>query len=225
MASEETVQCLCASCGQPNNCHRVLHQVVRSFSEGPGEPEVEKEYHRFVECMGCGSLKYVRSNKIDNFDWCQEEFGVQVYPDGSEGRATRSRGIDLHEVRLPDKVERMYVETLRAYEADLKTLAAGGLRATMEAICLDKGVTARTLEKKIDELRELMFLTPAQAELAHEERYLGNAALHELEMPSAQSIEDGLGIVEGLISTIYVLPVKAARLRKVRTDKGSELRE
>ena len=58
----------------------------------------------------------------------------------------------------------------------------------------------------------------SQAALLHEERYLGNAALHELETPSKQAIEDGLGIVEGLMNTIYILPHKAERLRSRRQE-------
>jgi Domain of unknown function (DUF4145) len=75
------------------------------------------------------------------------------------------------------------------------------------------------LQGKIDELAKQSLLTIAQAELLHEERYLGNAALHELTTPSAQDIEDGLRIVEGLINTIYILPSKAKRLKKRRDFK------
>ena len=56
--------------------------------------------------------------------------------------------------------------------------------------------------------------------LLHEERYLGNASLHELTTPSARDIEDGLGIIEGLINTIYILPSKAKRLKDRREAKG-----
>ena|SRR6266403_1790607 len=75
------------------------------------------------------------------------------------------------------------------------------------------------LVDKIDELAKRNLLTSAQVELLHEERYIGNAALHELETPSPQDIEDGLGIVEGLINTIYILPSKAKRLKERREAK------
>ena len=79
-------------------------------------------------------------------------------------------------------------------------------------------------KETVDEINELVrqnLLTTAQAELLHEERYIGNAALHELETPSAQDIEDGIGIVEGLINTIYILPFKAKRLKERREFKKS----
>jgi hypothetical protein len=62
-------------------------------------------------------------------------------------------------------------------------------------------------------------LAKPQTELLHEERYLGNAALHELATPTAEDIEDGLGIVEVLIEAIYILPAKAQRLKKRREAK------
>jgi len=221
MTSEDkVVHVVCSSCGQQYNNHRVLKEVVRNLVDGPGEPVTEQEFHRFVECMGCGSIKYVFSKQWLDLDWDVEENVVGVYPDGSADQQKRGQALDLDEIDLPDKVQRMYLETIKATSVGIMTLAAGGLRATVEAICRDKGVNGGSLENKIDELERLQFLTPSQAELAHEERYLGNAALHELEMPSRQSVEDGLQIVEGLINTIYILPSKAERLRGVRANKS-----
>jgi hypothetical protein len=119
----------------------------------------------------------------------------------------------------------MYKETNDALNANIRTLAGGGLRATVEAICLDNGITSGTLLGKIDELAKQNLLTKAQADLLHEERYLGNAALHELATPSTQDIEDGLGIIEGLINTIYILPTKAERLKKRRAKKKAPQRK
>ncbi|TWW11529.1 hypothetical protein E3A20_04650 [Planctomyces bekefii] len=118
---------------------------------------------------------------------------------------------------------KMYEETLAALDAAALTLAGGGLRATVEAICRNQGITNGTLEKKIDSLVQKQLLTSSQAELLHEERYIGNAALHEMTTPSAVDVEDGLQIVEGLINTIYILPEKAKRLKKVR-EKAARTR-
>ena len=95
----------------------------------------------------------------------------------------------------------------------------------MEAICLDKKIVDGNLQKKIEELSKQNLLTKAQADLLHEERYLGNAALHELATPTPYDIEDGLGIVEGLINTIYILPSKAKRLKDRREAKSKAPKE
>jgi len=48
-------------------------------------------------------------------------------------------------------------------------------------------------------------LAQPQADLLHEERYLGNAAVHEVEPPSRKDVEDGLAIVEAQSRTVRLL--------------------
>jgi hypothetical protein len=218
----QTIRVACAACGQQYNNHRVLHEIVKRWCDGPGEPVHTLEFHRFVQCMGCESPKYVTSKEdlTEEDPYDRGESNVKVYPDLPAMEAKREAGFDPHEAKLPADVWKMYSETLQALNAGIRTLAAGGLRATVEAICLDNGLISGTLQKKIDELAGKNLLTTSQAELLHEERYLGNAALHELETPAYHTLEDGLQIVEGLINTIYILPIKAARLRKAREEKG-----
>lgn len=113
-------------------------------------------------------------------------------------------------------MDRIYTETIIAFNAGALTLAGGGLRAIVEAICIDRKVSGHNLQMKIDDLAAKGLLAKPQADLLHEERYIGNAALHEILPPAKQEIEDGLVIVEGLINTIYVLPLRAQRLREKR---------
>jgi hypothetical protein len=100
-------------------------------------------------------------------------------------------------------------------------MAGGGLRAIVEAICKDRQVTGKNLETKIDELVKQGYLVKAQADLLHEERYIGNSALHEMKTPTKDDLEDGLKIVEGLMNTIYLLPFRAERLKSKRDNPGS----
>ncbi len=224
--TEKTIWVICGSCGHQYRNHRILHEKIRNYYDDPfGGAPINVEYHRFVECMGCESLKYVESNRdpqeLDPYDGGEMNF--KVYPDAPGTPRQRRASINIDEAHdstgktlVPHVVWKMYKETLDAHNHGIKTLAAGGLRATVEAICLHNGITNGSLQNKIDELATRNLLTAAQADLFHEERYLGNAALHELETPSSQAIEDGISIVEGLITTIYILPEKAARLRRRR---------
>ena len=221
---KQTVRVICANCGHQYRNHRVLYEKVDRFCNGPHEPETRREYHRFVECMGCDTPKYFISTldlqNYDEYPGGPYESNFIVHPD-SPGAAVRRAAVINNDDRLvPVPVWKMYRETIDALNGNIRTLAGGGLRAVVEAICLDKKIADGTLQKKIDELAKQGFLTTTQAELLHEERYLGNAALHELDTPSAEDIEDGLGIVEGLINTIYILPSKAANLKKRREAKA-----
>ncbi len=191
-------------------------------------------YHRLVECMGCESIKYVIStSEPDQFaPFENPETDIRVYPDAPGTTQQRSPAItqdeatdDEGKLLIPVPVWKMYKETIDALNANIRTLAGGGLRATVEAICLNNKITKGNLQNKIDDLAQKNLFTKAQAELLHEERYIGNAALHELETPSAQDIEDGLGIVEGLINTIYILPSKAKRLKHRREAKKPSNRQ
>jgi len=224
--AKKTIWVVCESCGYQQRNHRILHQKVKRITENPYCGSViDIEYHRFVECMGCESLKYVTSS-FDPLEMNpneREETNFKVYPDAPVEVTRRKPTIALDDLRghagtqlIPDAVWKMYKETSGALSHGIRTLAAGGLRATVEAICLDLGISNGDLQQKINKLATRDFLTATQAKFLHEERYLGNAALHELETPSAQAIKDGLGIVEGLINTIYILPDKASRLRTQR---------
>ena len=81
------------------------------------------------------------------------------------------------------------------------------------------GVDGRNLQAKIEGLVTKNLLARPQADALHEERYLGNVALHEIEKPTQPDLEDGLQIVEGLMHTIFVLPTHAASLGKKREER------
>jgi len=222
---EQTIWVTCATCGQGYRRHRILHEKVVNITDEPHGPTLSKEFHRFVECMGCENTKYVIST-LDCQNCDAEEENFIVYPDAPGNLVRRKPAIRDDDIRdgrrgflVPESVWKMYKETVEALNANILTLAGGGLRAVVEAICLDKGITDGNLQKKIEELSKQNLLTNTQADLLHEERYLGNAALHELATPSPYDIQDGLGIVEGLINTIYILPSKAKRLKDRREAK------
>jgi hypothetical protein len=227
---ENTKWVLCASCGQRRRKHRVLYEKTIAIGGDEDQPPDQNEHHRLVECMGCETIRYVICVSVwytgEPPPWETPESDFKVYPDAPGANEKRLPLITLDEASgddgkllIPVSVWKMYKETIDALNANIRTLAGGGLRATVEAICLDKKIRQGNLQRDIDELAKQNLLTTAQAELLHEERYVGNAALHELETPAAQDIEDGLRIVEGLINTIYILPSKAKRLKERREAK------
>jgi hypothetical protein len=198
----------------------VLFQKKNSF--GPDDDGWSyEEFHELIECNGCERIRYL-TYKIYDSPWVSEyeRTEVMVFPNNPGGTLHR-KAQDFTDSnskisKVPDNVLKMYRETINALNSSALTLAGAGLRAIVEALCLTRGITNGNLANKINELVKKELLTKTQADLLHEERYLGNAALHELATPPHADIEDGLQIVEGLINTIYVLPEKANRLRKRR---------
>jgi hypothetical protein len=125
---------------------------------------------------------------------------------------------------IPGKVGRIYSETVAALNAGAHLLAGGGLRAIVEAICRDRNIQGGDLQKRIDGLVSAELLAKPQAELLHEQRFIGNAALHELEAPGVDDLVTGLEIIETLVATIYVPPHKAEKLRESRTKREAAAR-
>jgi hypothetical protein len=86
-------------------------------------------------------------------------------------------------------------------------------------------ITGRNLQDRIDGLVSAGLLAKPQADLLHEQRFIGNTALHELEAPSQLDLLDAVDIVETMLRTIYILPSKAERLRKRRERRAQGLAE
>ena len=167
-AEEKTKWVLCAACGHRNRNHRVLYEKkVNIYEDEPPPTVVLVEHHRLLQCMGCNSIKYAISKSDwegDNVSPWNEETDLKVYPDGPGPTQQRLPAINQDEATdddgkllIPTPVWKMYKETLDALNANIRTLAGGGLRATVEAICLDNQIKDGGLQSKIDELAKAKF--------------------------------------------------------------------
>lgn len=216
---------VCSECSnQPRN-HRVLFEKRRETYDAERQ-DGTRITHLLIQCMGCDAVRYRRSALWIGADadfYGAEEYDIQLFPACARRPHSRLQ-LQFDEngessKLVPQLVRKMYAETIAAIDAGAHTLAGGGLRAIVEAICLSLKVEGKSLHARIDELHRMEHLTKAQADLLHEERYLGNSALHEMETPSSEDIEDGLQIVEGLINAIYILPQKAEKLKNRRNAR------
>jgi hypothetical protein len=103
--------------------------------------------HQIIQCMGCRNIcfrKYPHSEDVD-LDGQPEEY-ILIYPDPTK----RQAALDVW--MLPDNVRALYQETLACLNSEAQILAAAGLRAVVEATCIDQGCTAGNLKSKIDGL-------------------------------------------------------------------------
>ncbi|MCP4640309.1 MAG: DUF4145 domain-containing protein, partial [bacterium] len=141
---------------------------------------------------------------------CTEELqpNERLYPDRLGGREPMP-GHDS----LPVKTKRIYLETLKALNVQTPILAAIGLRALIESICLEQKTTATNLAKGIDELAQMGLLSDKQAEFLHNHRFMGNEAAHEIVAPKPEHLIAATDIAETLLKTIYILPDMAEQLK------------
>jgi hypothetical protein len=135
----------------------------------------------------------------------------------------------------PPNLRRIYRETIDSFNAECYTICAGGLRAIVEGICAANGVTNGPVEKeikgkieirqskqldgKISGLREKDILTKKKAELLHSHRYLGNDALHQLQMPSVDELRLGIEILEHVLIELYEIQDKAKEMEWRRRQR------
>ena len=125
----------------------------------------------------------------------------KTYPRGATERKPIS---DAEE--LPSKVRQIYKEVIGSMNAQLPVLSGIGLRALIEAICREQGISGSNLEKLIDGLATKGVLSAAQAAILHAHRFLGNVAAHEIVSAQPRELVAALEIAENVLRTIYVLP-------------------
>ena len=205
------VELPCQKCAGKTN-HKALVTVDVRGSEGDHSYSFDwSADHQIVQCLGCKSLSYriARSNSEDYHQISDDDYEYAVveklYPPRLEGR----KGLGDETVYLPAKIRPIYDETLTALSVQALILAAIGLRALIEAVCQERQAKGSDLFKKIDNLVEQRFLTPAGAEILHKIRALGNAAAHEAKPHNEKQLALAMDIVEHMLKDVYILPKQA----------------
>lgn len=194
----------CASCDR-KTFHEVLHRHVHS----------EHEYrmdtlHEMLMCRGCHAVSFrkvvvdLESGYFDHDDEWQAPEEVTCYPRILEGHT------ELQDVTdVPQPVRDIYLQSVQAIRDDANILAGIGLRATIEAICNDRSIAGRNLEKRIDGLGRAGMISQKDAERLHAIRFLGNDAAHEIKTADTGNLLIALHIIEHLLITLYVLDNEA----------------
>ena len=197
----------CYSCKGSKNVN-ILHQTSEGSS--PDDSYDWQRNHYFVQCQGCDSIFYAtQSWSEDSFDYNtgQMEADWRFYPHSETRREAISDG-----GAFPYKIKRVYNEVIGALNAQLHILAGIGMRALIEAICKERGITRGNLEELIDGLATSGVLAAGQATILHSHRYLGNAAAHETLPAKPTELIAALEIAETVLKTIYILPNLSATI-------------
>jgi hypothetical protein len=197
----------CASCRR-----RTFHEVLYSHVESEYEYRMDT-VHQMLKCRGCHTVSFRRVvrdyesaypvGEDEDDDWHVPE-DITNYPGVLEGHR------ELDDVwSLPDIVRDIYTQSVQAVKERSNTLAGIGLRATIEAICNDRGVAGKNLEKRIDALGRDGLISQKDVERLHAIRFLGNDAAHEVKRADPKNLLIALRIIEHLLVNIYVLDNEA----------------
>lgn len=137
-----TVVALCDECGDGNRNHAVI--VQHGHDEGDDNVQIYLHYDfQIIRCLGCGTFRFreVYANSEDMDDEGNQLLRIRVFPESKQ--RLRMEQPDL--AKIPGKVGGIYSETVTALNAGANTLAGGGLRAVVEAICLDQDIAGANL--------------------------------------------------------------------------------
>lgn len=191
----------CNNCGSPTNHLLMCTHNATAVDEQGYKQEL---WIGFLVCAGCDSPSIELRMASDNPE--DEIHGQQIsefIPERHDGwiSAQYFRKLSL-------RLQKLYWEVVQAYNHNLNTLAAAGLRTLVEGICADKGVTGHNLENKINNLKTL--LPEHIVNTLHSFRFIGNAAMHEQNAPEREDLRLAIGIIDDLLNYLYELDYKTA---------------
>lgn len=222
---------LCVSCE-----HSTKHRVLTSINEKGSEPwgsyasfDWNTDYE-IIQCLGCDTISFRNySINSENTDSDHRPIStILIYPKRDKNTLPTK-----HYFNLPFNLQRIYKETIDSYNNENLTLCGAGIRALVEGLCYENGITGgnvvtfkkngskekklRTnLQGKINGLHESGKLTAQHAEILHEHRFLGNLAIHELSLPSKEDLNLAIEIIENVFDTLYEIPSKGMKLKSKR---------
>lgn len=220
----EIVRVLCVRCKQETR-HIVCQSLDTSGSERVGQQsdyEISwKSSHQIIQCQGCETVSFRHWGEFSEDEGSSE----YLYPI----RSKNSLPVKDY-FNVPSTLRRIYKEMIDCFNFESYTLCAAGLRAMIEGICADRGVTdgpveapkkgggtqtirKNNLEGKISGLHEKGFLPKNNTDLLHQHRALGNDAVHELDQPSTSELTLAIEIVEHVLDSLYEIPEKGDDLR------------
>lgn len=228
------IKVLCNSCKNSTK-----HKILSSINEKGTEPwDSTHDFHwntdfEIIQCLGCETVSF-RSHHINSEHDDHEGRSiptVRIYPQRSKDTLALKSYMNV-----PFNLQRIYRETIESYNYGNLTLCGVGVRALVEGLCQENGITGgnveytkpdgkkenrrnTNLQGKINGLHENGKLTAQSAEILHEHRFLGNEAVHELSAPSKEDLGLAIEIVENVFDTLYEIPNKEQQLKSKRLKK------
>lgn len=175
----------------------------------------EEVVYRFWICAGCDKATLEECYTMDGMRDINDK---QIYESEFFPKRNEHDVAGKHFKQLPEKLDKIYRETVQAFNSNLDVLCAAGLRVLIEGICADKQIKGATLERKIDGLIDILPQNIVQS--LHSFRFIGNTAVHELTPPQRDDLLLAIEVSEDLLNFLYELDYKARRLPKSQQHRS-----
>ncbi len=230
MTMKTEIIVICVKCKVPTS-HIILKSEEDSGSI-EGHDIFYYESWEIIQCRGCKTISFRQTsyNSTDiNPDNGDPRYHEKLYPIRNENTLPIKPYYNL-----PNIVRNTYRETMDAFNYGLLLLCNAGLRAIIEAICNHEGILdgpvdlnskddrrSNKLNGRINGLYEKGIITKKQALSLHEHRFLGNEALHDLEVPPIGIVRVAIELIEHVLD-IYEHDGKYAELSWWRFVKSKK---
>lgn len=174
-----------------------------------------EENYDTIECLGCENIQF-RKRYSDEAMIRSVFDGQEEYVEQYDESKYYPKNIVKHKLlkdlyQLPEKLRVIYIESIESLKNNCYLLAGVGLRAIIEAICLDMKIDGKNLEMKINNLLMKKLITEKDGNRLHSIRFLGNDSVHEMDVPSEEKLGIALDIVEHLIKNLYLVDIDAKK--------------
>ena len=195
----------CPNCQQTTN-HKCLFSVSE-MSEYNSEFHWEQNYET-IQCLGCENIQFRnRYTHEDMFRYTEEGYEESYDESKYYPKVLNNHSLVKNLHHLPDKIRIVYIETIEALINNCYLLAGVGLRAIIEAICIDQNISGRNLEFKINNLVRNKLITEKDGKRLHSIRFLGNDSVHEMDVPKEEKLRIALEIAEQLVKSQYLIDI------------------
>jgi Domain of unknown function (DUF4145) len=221
----------CPSCNREQRVDTLYERQDR-WSDEDADIQGISEYYVF-QCRGCENVFFSRSrsNSEDVYEFTNDNgeyereypFTKDYFPQTPKHQPRHGLGFYL-QVNAP-KMSSLLLETYRAVDAGLNTLAAIGTRTTFDSASEYLGIdTELSFSDKLEELRRSGKISGQQKGILEVLIDAGGAAAHRGWKPSDLELSTLLGILEDFIDNNFIKPLNVDRLKKnipLRRGKSS----
>lgn len=225
----------CNSCKSKTN-HELkathLRKCYEIEGEETGRPQLlfwEECDYRFWICRGCDTATLEEAWTAEGM---VDDSNNQLWNSKYSPERKQKQRVPKTFRQLDANLARVYKEVIQSYNAGCKIITAMGLRALLEGICTNKGITdedAWGLEEKLSKLEKNKFLPSNIVDALHNFKFMGDDAAHRLETPNDKELSLALSVMEDLLNFLYEveyqLASKAKRLAKFRSKKLGEIKK
>jgi hypothetical protein len=181
---------------------------------------IDTEY-RLWACLGCDTAVL---EIVEIYNGIGYQSFSTYYPSRKSDHL-----VPKHFVQLDKKLQAIYREIIESYNAQLKITCSMGLRALIEGICIDKGITDKDafgLEAKLGKLGEKGLMPNNIVDSLYSFKFIGDDAAHRLEAPSQQELKLAIDVMEDLLNFLYEMEYKlAAKAQELGNKRITQITE